>query len=116
MTSIGTAPPSAALDPDALSELRWGFREQVIEPGDAQYDEARGVFNGMFNRRPAVILRPTGTLDPWISPGMALNFYTEVGDDEITDSFGGRLDRLRLLKRQYDPGNLFRLNQNIKPA
>ena len=60
--------------------------------------------------------RTTETFKPWISPGMALNFYTEVGDDEITDSFGARLDRLRMLKRQYDPGNLFRLNQNIKPS
>jgi hypothetical protein len=46
---------------------------------------------------------------------MALNFYTEVGDDEIVDSFGGRLSRLKTLKQKYDPGNMFRLNQNIKP-
>ena len=26
----------------------------------------------------------TEAFTPWISPGMALNFYTEVGDDEIT--------------------------------
>ena len=58
----------------------------------------------------------TETFSPWISPGMGLNFYTEVGDDEIADTFGARLDRLRLLKRTYDPGNLFKLNQNIKPA
>ena len=47
---------------------------------------------------------------------MALNFYTEVGEDEIADSFGARLERLRTVKQQYDPGNLFRLNQNIKPV
>jgi len=46
---------------------------------------------------------------------MALNFYTEVGEDEIADSFGARLARLKTLKQKYDPGNLFRLNQNIKP-
>jgi hypothetical protein len=60
-----------------------------------------------------------GTSDamaPWISPGAPLNFYTEVGDQEISDSFGKRLERLRRLKRTYDPGNLFRLNQNIAPA
>jgi FAD/FMN-containing dehydrogenase len=57
----------------------------------------------------------TKAFSPWISPGMALNFYTEVGEDEISDSFGARLGRLKTLKRQYDPGNLFRLNQNIKP-
>jgi FAD/FMN-containing dehydrogenase len=57
----------------------------------------------------------TTAYKPWISSGMALNFYTEVGDDEIVDSFGGRLARLKTLKQKYDPGNLFRLNQNIKP-
>jgi hypothetical protein len=57
----------------------------------------------------------TTAFSPWISPGMALNFYTEVGEDEITDSFGARLQRLKTLKQKYDPGNVFRLNQNIKP-
>ena len=58
----------------------------------------------------------TEAFGPWISPGMALNFYTEVGENEITDSFGARLARLQTVKQKYDPGNLFRLNQNIKPA
>jgi FAD/FMN-containing dehydrogenase len=58
----------------------------------------------------------TDAMQPWVSSGMVLNFFTEIGDEEISDSFGARLERLRLLKRQYDPGNLFRLNQNIKPA
>ena len=57
----------------------------------------------------------TEAFTPWISSGMALNFYTEVGDDEIADSFGARLARLKTVKQKYDPGNLFRLNQNIKP-
>jgi FAD/FMN-containing dehydrogenase len=57
----------------------------------------------------------TETLSPWISAGMALNFYTEVGESDIRDSFGDRLTRLRAVKQQYDPNNLFRLNQNIKP-
>lgn len=57
----------------------------------------------------------TDAFSQWISPGMALNFFTEVGEGEIRDSFGPRLDRLRKVKQAYDPGNLFRLNQNIAP-
>jgi hypothetical protein len=58
----------------------------------------------------------TEAFSPWIAPGMGLNFFTEVGDDEIQDGFGAKLERLRALKDRYDPTNLFRLNQNIKPS
>jgi FAD/FMN-containing dehydrogenase len=39
-----------------------------------------------------------------------------VGDHEIEDGFGAKVERLRALKDRYDPTNLFRLNQNIKPS
>jgi hypothetical protein len=58
----------------------------------------------------------TEAFSPWIAPGMGLNFFTEVGDDEIENGFGAKVGRLRALKDRYDPTNLFRLNQNIKPS
>ena len=58
----------------------------------------------------------TKAFSPWIAPGMGLNFFTEVGDDEIEAGFGAKFTRLRALKQQYDPANVFRLNQNIKPS
>ena len=60
--------------------------------------------------------RDRGAVARGSHPGWALNFYTEIGDDEIRDTFGSRLDRLRKTKQMYDPSNLFRLNQNITPA
>lgn len=48
--------------------------------------------------------------------------YLGFSGDETTDErvlqqqFGGNLERLRAIKKQYDPDNLFRINNNIKPA
>jgi FAD/FMN-containing dehydrogenase len=39
----------------------------------------------------------------------------QVGEKRSWDNYGGNFPRLVALKRKYDPGNLFRLNTNIKP-
>jgi FAD/FMN-containing dehydrogenase len=44
-------------------ELRVSLRGQVIARSDAGYDEARRVWNGLIDTRPAVIARCTGTAD-----------------------------------------------------
>ncbi|MFL5962289.1 MAG: FAD-binding oxidoreductase [Gaiellaceae bacterium] len=66
-----TVARSGVLEASALDELREGFRGEVIEPGTAAYDESRTVFNGMFERRPATILRPAGTADVIRAIGLA---------------------------------------------
>jgi FAD/FMN-containing dehydrogenase len=40
----------------------------------------------------------------------------EEGEDLERRSFGGNFDRLAQIKKKYDPGNVFRFNQNIPPA
>ena len=42
----------------SISEIRAALKGQVIAPGDAGYDQARAIFSGTFDRRPAVIIRP----------------------------------------------------------
>jgi len=40
-----------------------GLRGQLLRPGDDAYDDARKLWNGMFDRRPALIARCAGTAD-----------------------------------------------------
>ena len=63
MSDTGTTIRHGALDSSALAELRESFRGQVFEPGSASFGEARTFFNAIFERRPAVALRPAGTAD-----------------------------------------------------
>src|SRR5919109_312815 len=45
-----------------------------------------------------------------------VNFLMEEGEDRIREAYGPeKYDRLKALKRKYDPENFFRLNQNIPP-
>jgi hypothetical protein len=46
-----------------------------------------------------------------------VNFMMEEGEDRVRQAYGAeKYDRLKALKRKYDPDNLFRLNQNIDPS
>ena len=68
----------------------------------------------------ACIAWARGTYDamrPFMAQGRYVNY---LGDDESADTvaaaYGTTYERLRKIKKQYDPRNVFRLNQNITPA
>ncbi len=46
-----------------LPGLDDAFRGQLIQPSDAEYDSARAVFNGLVDKRPVLIVRPSGSAD-----------------------------------------------------
>ena len=53
----------AGLTPGHVDRLRETFAGDVITPGVDGYDHARRVWNAVFDRRPAILLRPTGVED-----------------------------------------------------
>jgi hypothetical protein len=56
------------------------------------------------------------TAAPYASIGRYVNDVVEVGGDVARTIYGdAKYDRLVALKRAWDPDNVFRLNQNIKP-
>jgi FAD/FMN-containing dehydrogenase len=55
-------------------------------------------------------------LHPYSAGGAYINFMMEEGEDRIRATYGKNYDRLARIKKRYDPKNLFRVNQNIKPA
>jgi len=45
-----------------------------------------------------------------------VNFLMDEGEDRIRQAYGAaKYERLKALKKKYDPDNFFRLNQNIPP-
>jgi FAD/FMN-containing dehydrogenase len=52
---------------------------------------------------------------PHSQPGGYINFASADDQPRVADNYGSNYSRLVQVKRRYDPGNLFRLNQNIAP-
>jgi hypothetical protein len=55
-------------------------------------------------------------LHPYSAGGAYINFMMDEGQDRIRATYKDNYDRLASIKAKYDPDNLFRVNQNIKPA
>ena len=53
---------------------------------------------------------------PFASAGAYINFLTQEETDRIAFAYGETYKRLVEIKKKYDPANLFRMNQNIKPV
>ena len=54
-------------------------------------------------------------LHPYSSGGAYVNMMMDEGEERIRASYRDNYERLARIKAQYDPHNLFRVNQNIKP-
>jgi FAD/FMN-containing dehydrogenase len=55
-------------------------------------------------------------LAPYSSGGVYVTYTSDVGEERTRDAYQGHYDRLVAIKDRYDPGNMFRLGQNIRPS
>jgi len=104
-------PISGAASRPGLTDTPWAYR-------DAKY---AGVFVGV-DPDPANKEKLTKwakeyqeALHPYSSGGAYTNFMMDEGQERVKASYRQNYDRLVDIKTKYDPKNLFRVNQNIKP-
>ena len=64
----------------------------------------------------AWVRKVADAMKPWAQKGTYLNYLSDEGEERVSESFGPHYKRMEELKNKYDPTNLFRLNQNIKPT
>jgi len=56
-------------------------------------------------------------LRPFMADAVYVNYLDDEGPDRVKQAYGKTIyERLVMLKRKYDPTNLFSVNQNIPPA
>jgi FAD/FMN-containing dehydrogenase len=97
------------VDPGATAfsyrEAKWSMVIDGVDPDPANAEKITRWTKDYWN-----------ALHPYSAGGAYVNFMMEESVDRIQATYRGNYQRLAALKARYDPGNLFRVNQNIKPA
>jgi len=114
--------------PFSLAELiLWGGAVTDIGDDDTAFGQRHGRFlhnavsmwEGPDNSGANVSWARSfnNALEPFSTGGVYVNFLSEEGSERVQAAYGRRtFARLGELKAEYDPHNLFRLNQNIPPT
>jgi len=63
VVALGLSGKQVTLSAADIKDLRAGFNGVLLLPQDAGYDQARRIWNGAFDRHPALIVRPANTAD-----------------------------------------------------
>jgi hypothetical protein len=90
-----------------------GMVNQVVRPNSTT--DTYGKDANDIARPASVTVRGPLGLTLWTT-GTYLRFMMEEGDERIRATYGANYDKLVAVKTKYDPTNLFRLNQNVRPT
>ncbi|HEY0695727.1 MAG TPA: FAD-binding oxidoreductase [Kribbella sp.] len=131
--------------PDAAVDVFWARSKEMVSPSPSQqivipWGAAVGRNEDRWplpHRTAAWVVHPFGLwpdqaddergigwaralcadMKPYSTGAVYLNFIGDEGHDRVVAGFGREnYDRLAQLKAEYDPGNVFHLNQNVVPA
>ena len=106
-------PVDGAVHRKQRDETAWGYRDatwsMVIFGVDPEPASAAALRQWARDYWQAV--------HPFDLAGAYPNFmFDDEGEARVRAAFGENYDRLAAVKKKYDPGNLFRVNHNIRPA
>jgi FAD/FMN-containing dehydrogenase len=101
----------AGHDPDS-ADTAWSYRDATwaavyagVDPDPANVGAIRDWSVGYFE-----------AIHPYSAGGAYVNMMMDEGQERVRASYRGNYDRLAEVKATYDPGNVFRVNQNIQPS
>ena len=107
IAAIGGATAKPAPESAAYAHRDTQFVMNVHGRWEDPADDARGIAWARDFFRAAA---------PFSTGSVYVNFLTADEVDRVRSAYGPNYDRLARAKRQYDPHNRFRMNQNIGPA
>jgi FAD/FMN-containing dehydrogenase len=97
-----------------------------VDPGDTAWSYRDATYNAVFAgvdsdpANAATVKRWSvdyhEALHPYSAGGAYVNMMMDEGEERVRASYRDNYDRLARIKRDYDPDNVFRVNQNIRPA
>jgi len=111
-SSMHLYPINGAAHRAGNQDTPWSYRDAVwsevivgVDPDPANRDAITAWARAYYD-----------ALHPYGAGGAYVNFMMEEGEERIRATYRGNYERLAAIKAKYDPGNFFRVNQNIKPA
>jgi FAD/FMN-containing dehydrogenase len=95
----------AGATPWAYRGAKWTCVIGGVDPDPANADALKAWTVDYFD-----------ALHPYSMGGSYANFMMDEGQDRVRAAYGENYERLAKIKAQYDPDNVFHVNQNIGPA
>ncbi len=111
LSSMHMYPVNGAASKVGKNETAWNYRDANyavvivgIDPDQSNKDKIINWARDYWNAH-----------HPYSAGGAYINFMMDEGEDRIKATYGDNYKKLAEIKAKYDPNNLFRVNQNIKP-